>query len=142
MIDLRPEDILHKSHLNRLLIEISGQPLLAQSLAFKGGSCASMLGYLDRFSVDLDIDVTPSADLDHLWVEFREIFNKLDLTVLKEFDKVLFYQIRYRAEPSKRNTIKVSVNNIAIAPNLYKVQYFPEIDRMMNNQTIETMFAN
>jgi predicted nucleotidyltransferase component of viral defense system len=142
MIDLRPEDILHKSHLNQLLIEIIDQPLLAQSLAFKGGSCASMLGYLDRFSVDLDFDIAPTADLNQLRVEFREIFNKLDLTILKEFDKVLFYQIRYRAEPGKRNTIKVSVNNIAIAANQYKVQYFPEIDRMMNSQTIETMFAN
>jgi Nucleotidyl transferase AbiEii toxin, Type IV TA system len=142
MIDLRPEDILPKSHLNRLLIEIIDQPLLAQCLAFKGGSCASMLGYLDRFSVDLDFDVAPTVDLNQLRVEFREIFAKLELTVLKEFDNVLFYQIRYRAEPGKRNSIKVSANNIAIASNQYKVQYFPEIDRMMNSQTIETMFAN
>jgi predicted nucleotidyltransferase component of viral defense system len=142
MIDLRPEDVLHKSHLNRLLIEIIDQPVLAQNLAFKGGSCASMLGYLDRFSVDLDFDVAPTADLNQLRVEFREIFTKLELTVLMEFDKVLFYQIRYRAEPGKRNSIKVSANNIAIASNQYKVQYFPEIDRMMNSQTIETMFAN
>jgi len=142
MIDLRPEDILHKSHLNRLLIEIIDQPILAHNLAFKGGSCSSMLGFLDRFSVDLDFDVAPTADLNQLRVEFREIFANLDLTVIKEFDNVLFYQIRYRAEPGKRNTIKVSVNNIAIAANQYKVQYFPEIDRMMNSQTIETMFAN
>ncbi len=142
MIDLRPEDVLHKSRLNRLLIEIIDQPVLAHSLAFKGGSCASMLGCLDRFSVDLDFDVAPTADLNQLHVEFREIFTKLELTVLKEFDKVLFYQIRYRAESGKRNSIKVSVNNIAIASNQYKVQYFPEIDRMMYSQTIETMFAN
>jgi predicted nucleotidyltransferase component of viral defense system len=142
MIDLRPEDILHKSHLNRLLIEIIDQPVLAQNLAFKGGTCASMLGFLDRFSVDLDFDVAPAVDLNQLRVEFRGIFAMLDLTVLKEFDKVLFYQIRYKAEPGKRNTIKVSANNIAIAANQYKVQYFPEIDRMMNSQTIETMFAN
>jgi predicted nucleotidyltransferase component of viral defense system len=136
MIDLRPEDILHKSHLNQLLIEIIDQPLLAHSLVFKGGFCASMLGYLDRFAVDLDFDVAPSADLNQLRVEFREIFTKLDLTVLKEFDKVLLYQIRYRAEPGKRNTIKVIVNNIAITANQYTVHYFPEIDRMMNSQTI------
>jgi predicted nucleotidyltransferase component of viral defense system len=91
MIELRPEDILHKSHLNRLLIEIIDQPLLAQSLTFKGGSCASILGYVDRFSVDLDFDVAPSADLNQLRVEFREIFTQLDLTILKEFDKVLFF---------------------------------------------------
>ena len=142
MIDLRPEDILHKSHLNRLLIEIIDQPVLAQNLAFKGGSCASMLGYLDRFSVDLDFDVAPTVDMNQLRVEFRKLFAKLDLTIIKEFDNVLFYQIRYRAESGKRNSIKVSANNIAIASNQYKVQYFPEIDRMMNSQTIETMFAN
>jgi len=142
MIELRPEDILHKSHLNRLLIEIIDQPFLAQRLAFKGGSCASMLGFLDRFSVDLDFDVSPTVDMNQLRVEFREIFSNLDLTIIKEFDKVLFYQIRYQAEPGKRNSIKVSANNIAIASNQYKVQYFPEIDRMMNSQTIETMFAN
>lgn len=45
-------------------------------------------------------------------------------------------------ESGKRNSIKVSANNIAIASNQYEVQYFPEIDRVMNSQTIETMFAN
>ena len=29
-----------------------------------------------------------------------------------------------------------------VEANQYKVQYFPEIDRLMNSQTIETMFAN
>ena len=57
MLDLRPEDILHKSNLHRLLMEVVDQPVLAQSLAFKGGTCAAMLGYLDRFSVDLDFDL-------------------------------------------------------------------------------------
>ena len=29
-----------------------------------------------------------------------------------------------------------------VKANQYKVQYFPEIDRLINSQTIETMFAN
>ena len=57
MIDIRPEDIIHKSYLNRLLMEIIDRPVLSHNLAFKGGTCAAMLGYLDRFSVDLDFDV-------------------------------------------------------------------------------------
>jgi predicted nucleotidyltransferase component of viral defense system len=142
MIDLRPGDILHKSQLNRVLIEIIDQPLLAENLAFKGGSCASMLGYLDRFSIDLDFDVTTDVDLNQLRTEFRGIFAKLDLTVLKEFNNALFYQLRYPARPGQRCLIKVSANNIAIHANQYKVHYFPDIDRMMNSQTIETMFAN
>jgi predicted nucleotidyltransferase component of viral defense system len=61
MLDLRPEDILHKSYLNRLLMETIDRPVLAHNLAFKGGSCASMLGFLDRFSVDLDFDILKDA---------------------------------------------------------------------------------
>jgi predicted nucleotidyltransferase component of viral defense system len=71
MLDLRPEDIVHKSYLHRLLMEIVDQPLLAQVLAFKGGTCAAMLGYLDRFSVDLDFDLLTVSDE----VELRKIFH-------------------------------------------------------------------
>jgi len=45
MPKLRPEELLHKSYLNRLLMEIIDRPVMAQSLAFKGGTCASMPGY-------------------------------------------------------------------------------------------------
>ena len=37
---------------------------------------------------------------------------------------------------------KVSAGNFKILTNQYKVQYFTEIDRLMNSQTVETMFAN
>lgn len=62
MLDLRPEDIIHKSYLNRLLIEIIDRPVLSQNLAFKGGTSAAMRGYLDRFSIDLDFDVLKNAN--------------------------------------------------------------------------------
>jgi predicted nucleotidyltransferase component of viral defense system len=77
MIDLRPEDITHKSYLNRLLIEIIDQPALSQNLAFKGGTCAGMLGYLDRFSVDLDFDVMKNADETALRQELHQVFDHL-----------------------------------------------------------------
>jgi predicted nucleotidyltransferase component of viral defense system len=142
MLDLRPEDALHKSNLNRLLIEIIDHPVLAHQLAFKGGTCASMLGYLDRFSVDLDFDIPPNADEPAIRIEFHKIFDYLNLKVVGELDKVLFFQLRYPGEPGKRNTLKLSVNNAPAKANQYKVQYFTEIDRLMNSQTIETMFAN
>jgi len=142
MLYLRSEDILHKSHLHRLLMEIVDQPMLAQSLAFKGGSCAAMLGYLDRFSVDLDFDVLRDADEAALRKMLHQIFDQLGFLVTLEFDKVLFFQLRYPSSPGKRNTLKVSASSIRVEANQYKVQYFPEIDRLMNSQTIETMFAN
>lgn len=142
MLDLRPEDALHKSYLNRLLIEIIDQPLMAHNLAFKGGTCASMLGYLDRFSVDLDFDVFKDADETALRNEFHKVFDYLGLKVTGELDKVLFFQLWYPSDPGKRNSLKVSVSNLKVNANQYKVQYFTEIDRLMNSQTIETMFAN
>jgi predicted nucleotidyltransferase component of viral defense system len=142
MLDLRPEDILHKSHLHRLLMEIVDQPVMAQALAFKGGTCASMLGFLDRFSVDLDFDTLKNADQEALRKGFHQAFDRLGFTVTLEFDKVLFFQLRYPSSPGKRSTLKVSASSIGVAANQYKVQYFPEIDRLINSQTIETMFAN
>ncbi len=142
MLDLRPEDIIHKSYLHRLLMEIVDQPLVAQTLAFKGGTCAAMLGFLDRFSVDLDFDVLKGADEDALRKAFHRVFSQLGFSVTLEFDKVLFFQLRYPSNPGKKSTLKLSASNIRIEANQYKVQYFPEIDRLMNSQTIGTMFAN
>jgi predicted nucleotidyltransferase component of viral defense system len=142
MLDLRPEDIIHKSHLHRLLMEIVDQRLLAQTLAFKGGTCAAMLGFLDRFSVDLDFDVLKTANESELRKVFHQVFDHLGYAVTLEFDKVLFFQLRYPSSPGKRNTIKVSASNMRVEANQYKVQYFPEIDRLINSFTIDTMFGN
>jgi predicted nucleotidyltransferase component of viral defense system len=142
MIDIRSEDIIHKSYLNRLLIEIIDRPLLAQNLAFKGGSCAAMLGYLDRFSVDLDFDVLKNANEAIIRKEFHQVFDYLGLKITGELNKVLFFQLRYQNEPSKRNTMKVGASSLTVKANQYQPQYLPEIDRLMTCQTIETMFAN
>lgn len=142
MMDLRPDDIFHKSQLHRLLMEIVDHPLASQSLAFKGGTCAAMLGFLDRFSVDLDFDLLPGVDESALREVFHEVFGQLGLRVMVQFDKALFFQLRYPSSPGKRSTLKVSASSMHVAANQYKVQYFPEIDRLINSQTIETMFAN
>lgn len=142
MLDLRPEDILHKSHLHRLVMEIVDHPVLSQALAFKGGTCAAMLGFLDRFSVDLDFDVFKDTDRATLRKGFHQAFDQLGFIITLEFDKVLFFQLRYPSSPGKRSTLKVSASDIKVKANRYKVQYFPEIDRLINSQTIETMFAN
>ena len=142
MLDLRPEDALHKSYLNRLLMEIIDQPLLAHALAFKGGTCASMLGYLDRFSVDLDFDLIKDAGGTVIRDAFHKVFAYLDLKVIVEFDRVPYFQLKYPGNPGQRSTMKVSVNSIEVHSNQYKVQYLSEIDRLMNCQTVVTMFAN
>jgi len=123
-------------------MEIVDQPLMAQILAFKGGSCAAMLGYLDRFSVDLDFDVLKDADETALRDLFHRVFTQLGFRVTLEFNQALFFQLHYPSSPGKRNALKVSASNLRVEANQYKVQYFPEIDRLINSQTIGTMFAN
>ena len=54
----------------------------------------------------------------------------------------LFFQLRYPNTPGKRNTIKISASGTPPKANQYKVQYFTEIDRVLNSQTLETMVAN
>jgi predicted nucleotidyltransferase component of viral defense system len=142
MLDLRKEDIIHKSYLNRLLIEIIDRPALSQNLAFKGGTCAAMLGYLDRFSIDLDFDALKNADETVLRKEFRQAFDYLDLIVVEELRNALMFRVRYPSEPGKRNNLKVSATSLMVKANKYQVHYLPEIDRMMTCQTVETMFAN
>ena len=75
MILLRPQDVFHKVQLTRLLTEILDNSILSQNLYFKGGTCAAILGYLDRFSVDLDFDLKQGADKTKL----RPIFQKISL---------------------------------------------------------------
>lgn len=142
MLDIRPEDIIHKSYLNRLLMEIIDRPALSHNLAFKGGTCAAMLGYLDRFSVDLDFDVLKNANEAAIRHELHQVFEYLGLTLTGELDKALFFQLRYPNEPGRRNTMKVGASSLKVKANQYQAQYLAEIDRLMTCQTVETMFAN
>ena len=142
MLEIRPEDAIHKSYLNRLLIEIIDRPKLAHNLALKGGTCASMLGFLDRFSVDLDFDILDQAQEAGIRIELRQVFDDLGLSVINELAKGLFFHLRYPSSPGKRSTMKISASNFRVTANLYLVQYLPEIDRLFTCQTIETMFAN
>lgn len=143
MIDLRPEDALHKSYMDRLLIEIIDNSNLSQSLAFKGGSAAAMLGFLDRFSVDLDFDLMDKSKAPELREEFHAVFDKVGVALTKEFKDTLFFQVKYPNENKEtRSTVKVGAHDLPVAANEYTVGYLKEIDRLMKCQTIETMFAN
>ncbi|KKU03317.1 MAG: hypothetical protein UX99_C0016G0017 [Candidatus Amesbacteria bacterium GW2011_GWB1_47_26] len=142
MIPVRPQDILHKSWLLRLLTEIADDSLLAGNIYFKGGTCAAILGYLDRFSVDLDFDLNPGADEKALRHKFHKVFDGLELDVDYENKKVLEFALKYPSRPQERNTIKVGVLNLIVTQNRYEPRHLPEIDRVMTCQTAETMFAN
>ena len=65
MILPNAKEAKHKAWLYRILTRIYDDHTLAASLYFKGGTCAAMRGFLDRYSVDLDFDyVAPQNEMD------------------------------------------------------------------------------
>lgn len=141
MILPKREDAYHKAQLFRLLTEILDSSI-AKNIYFKGGSAATMLGFLDRFSVDLDFDLKPKVDKKIIDKNLRKIFQELDLKISQKSNKSLFYLLKCSAKPGLRNTIKLSLIDTALKSNIYSSFYLPEIDRFAFCQTPDTMFAN
>ena len=143
MILPNPKDAIHRAWLYRLLAELYDDPLIANNLYFKGGTCAAMLGWLDRFSVDLDFDYVGSKkDLGSARKNMEQIFSRLGLEIKDKSQKVPQYFLKYPAPEGGRNTIKIDVAFPPPKANTYGAQRFAEIDRIARCQTIETMFSN
>ena len=138
-----PKEAIHKAWLYRLLAEIYDNPMLAGFLYFKGGTCAAMLGWLDRFSIDLDFDfVGKDTDLDVARNMMEKTFAKLGLIIKDKSRKIPQYFLKYPAKPGARNTIKIDATYPPPKSNIYQPYRFADIDRIIYCQTIETMFAN
>ncbi len=143
MILSSKKDAIHRAWLYRVLINILDNEKLSD-LYFKGGTCAAMLGFLDRFSVDLDFDYRgDEKDIPKLRKELKKIFSKLGLEIKDESNAVPQYFLRY---PTKnegvRNTLKIDITFPTPLNNKYEMQRLIDIDRIARCQNIETMFAN
>lgn len=141
MILPKKEDVYHKIQMMRLLTEILDSPI-ARFVYFKGGTAATMLGFLDRFSLDLDFDLGLKADKKIIDKLLRKIFEKIGLTIEKKAKDSLFYILKYPSRPGLRNTLKLSIVDAALKSNQYENFYLPDIDRFAICQTKETMFAH
>ena len=142
MITLRPTDVIHKAHLLRVLTEIVDNSILSNSLYFKGGTCASMMGILDRFSIDLDFDLKIEVNEKELRSEFYKIFDELGFSLYQESQKALEFFLKYPNSPNQRNTLKIDALNFVVKSNQYLPVFLPEINRTVNCQTKESIFAN
>lgn len=142
MIIPRREDAIHKAMMYRLLMGLLDNDHIANSVHFKGGTCAAMLGYLDRFSVDLDFDLKQTAEKSSLAPHLSSIIRTAGMQISKQSTSELFFIVRYHAPQSNRNTLKLSIIDQPVEANEYAVSYLKEIDRYASCQTIETMFAN
>ena len=142
MITPKPADAKHKVQLIRLLTALVDDTYISRWTHFKGGTCAAMLGYLDRFSVDLDFDSESQADRQIIEKRITKIISSLGLLIQKKSTNTLFYILKYPAQIGERNTLKLSFMGEEMEGNIYEKKYISEIDRFVSCQTRETMFSN
>lgn len=141
MLISNKKNAIHKAWLYRILERIADDPFLPSVLYFKGGTCASMLGWLDRFSVDLDFDYVGDAEkIPATRKALEHIFSELDLAVKDSSKNGIQYFLRYEADG--RNTLKIDTSFPLCSANTYAPQRLLEIDRILTCQTIDTMFAH
>lgn len=142
MILSNPNDVYHKLQLYRLLIKVLDDKELAQNLYFKGGTCASMLGWLDRFSIDLDFDLDPKSDYSKIKSRLLFLFKANDFEIVKQAENTPFFILQYQSNQGLRNNLKFGVVKNTIKANKYQSFYLPEVDRYAICQTQGTMVAN
>lgn len=139
----QPKDAVHKAWLYRLLTGIYNDAFLADQLYFKGGTCAAMLGYTDRFSVDLDFDfVRDKSTVPETRKHLEQVFHKLGLRIGDQSRLMPQYFLKYEAPAGERNTIKIDATFPPPKANRYEPKRFHEIDRIITCQTLGTMVAN
>lgn len=148
MRSINQQQSVHKNWMFRILSDIADCDELSSNIAFKGGTCASLLGYLDRFSVDLDFDYLPVnlVNSNKTKSKYRKIFHKIfeeiGLIIDQESKTQLQFFLKYKTHIGDRNTLKVEIIDNKVKSNIYDTLYFKEIDRFMQCQTIESMFSN
>lgn len=143
MILPNKKDAIHRAWLYRILSAIYDNRFLAVNLYFKGGTSATMRGFLDRFSVDLDFDfIKDDKDIVKIRKELEKVFDNLGLNIDDQSKITPQYFLKYPNKYSERNTIKIDVATHKIKSNKYEQTRLTDIDRIVTCQTIETMFAN
>lgn len=143
MTTLNSQNAIHKAWLYRILIAIVDNTNL-HNLYFKGDTCATMAGFLDRFSVDLDFDyVGNQKDLIKIKHELEKIFENLGLEIKDASTKVPQFFLKYPTKDiSSCNTLKIDINFPPPKTNIYEPIKLIDIERVVICQNISTMFAN
>lgn len=137
------KDAIHKAWLYRVLEAIADDQRLSRVLFFKGGTCASMLGWLDRFSVDLDFDYAgDEKDVEQTRKALERLFATLGLSIKDKSKNGIQYFLRYDNADSDRKILKIDASFPLFHTSKYEPMRFLEIDRILVCQTRETMFSH
>ncbi|MFH1671472.1 MAG: nucleotidyl transferase AbiEii/AbiGii toxin family protein [Candidatus Portnoybacteria bacterium] len=128
---------VHKNILLKILKDIYTDSSLGPLLGFKGGTAAYLFYELDRFSVDLDLDLLDEA-------KEREVFDKVE-NIVKRYGKIkektnkkhtLFVLLSYSEESQN---IKVEINKRRFGSQ-YEVKNYLGVSMLVMRR--EDMFAH
>ncbi len=138
------KDAIHKAWLYRTLSSIAEDNFLASVLYFKGGTYAAMRGWLDRFSIDLNFDFMGRKNqINKTKRHLEKIFDNLDLKIKDSSQKGIQYFLQYQtATKNQRNILKIDTFFPPLKKCNYETVRLIDIDKILNGQTKETMFAN
>lgn len=98
----------HKTILFQILKDIYSDTSIAPFLGFKGGTATLMFYNLDRFSVDIDLDLLDENKEDLVFEEVIKIVKKYG--ILKESHKKRFNLFCLITYEDKSHNIKVEIN--------------------------------
>lgn len=141
MILPKQSDAPHKYQMFRLLTAILSETQLATELIFKGGTCASLRGWLNRFSVDLDFDLPNKKMSGQFRHKFHILFNRLGFKIKDESHKYLQFFLQYPSKIGLRNTLKLEINDDVSPHNESEIANLNEINLSCRSQTQKTMVS-
>jgi predicted nucleotidyltransferase component of viral defense system len=128
---------IHRNYLVRILKDIYSNPVISPILGFKGGTAVYLLYGLDRFSVDIDLDL---IDLDKKEIVFNAIENILVNygTIMERYKKknTIFFMLSYE---KKTHNIKVEINTRNFGSRYELKDY---LGLSLNVMVKEDMFAH
>jgi hypothetical protein len=131
---------IHKNILVQILIAIYSDTTISPYLGFKGGTAAYLFYGLDRYSVDLDIDILDESKEDYIFEQVLKIVRKYG--EVKEAQKKrynLIFLLSYENKEKNAQNVKIEINRRQFGSK-YEVRAFNGVSMLVMNK--EDMFAH
>ncbi|ETB63653.1 TPA: hypothetical protein DIC38_03360 [Candidatus Nomurabacteria bacterium] len=131
---------IHKNILVQILIDIYSDTTISPYLGFKGGTAAYLFYGLDRYSVDLDIDILDESKEDYIFEQVEKIVRKYG--EVKEAQKKkynLIFLLSYENKAKNAQNVKIEINRRQFGSK-YDVRAFNGVSMLVMIK--EDMFAH
>jgi hypothetical protein len=131
---------IHKNILVQILIDIYSDTTISPYLGFKGGTAAYLFYGLDRYSVDLDIDILDESKEDYIFEQIEKIVRKYG--EVKESQKKrynLIFLLSYENKAKNAQNVKIEINRRQFGSK-YDVRAFNGVSMLVMIK--EDMFAH